>query len=427
MPSLHLSLSPPTKPWVALRRALAFFGPGCLVAVGYMDPGNWATSIAGGSAYGHELLSVILLSTLMAMGFQAAAVRLGIAGDMDLAQACRAHFPPWVAFALWVLAEAAIVACNLAEVIGMAIGLNLVFGIPLLLGVALTILDVAVILGLQRYGFRVLEATIAGLVAMIAVSFLMQIYWISPAAADLAQGFLPKSQILSDSAMLYLAVGIVGATVMPHNLYLHSALVRSRSKEIKAIGARSAIRWATLDSTLALTLAFLVNAAILVVAVGAFHGNGHTAVEDLGEAYKLLSPALGVGVASLLFGLALIASGLSASVTGTMAGQIVMEGFLNLRWNPTARRLVTRALAIGPALIAVAWGGAEGANALLIFSQVVLSLQLSFAVAPLLLFTTRRKYLGDHAFGPKASIALWLLAGLVAALNLWLLQRMLFA
>ena len=427
LPQVHRSIAVPQAASGAsnARRMLAFAGPGYLVAVGYMDPGNWATSIAGGSQFGYSLLSVIFLSNLMAMLFQAAAVRLGLASGRDLAQACRAHYPPGVNLALWGLCEIAIVACNLAEVLGMAIGLNLLFGLPLLAGVCFTVLDVMLILALQSRGFRYLEAVVIALVALIGVCFAAQLVWLHPPLAAVLAGLLPRPEIVTNPEMLYLAVGIVGATVMPHNLYLHSAIVQTRRHEQTAQGTRDAIRFATVDSTLALALALFVNGAILIVAAGAFHRPAEAPVTELSDAYRLLSPLLGVGIASAVFGVALLASGLSSSVTGTLAGQIVMEGFLQIRLAPALRALMTRAIAIVPAVIATAWYGGAGATALLVFSQVVLSLQLPFAIVPLLLFTTQRKHLGELAFGPKMSAALWAAAAVVIALNLWMLQRLL--
>lgn len=426
LPQVHRSVVVPDAARGAsrLKQMLAFAGPGFLVAVGYMDPGNWATSIAGGSQFGYPLLAVIFISNLMAMLFQAAAVRLGLGSGLDLAQACRAHYPPRVSLMLWVVCEIAIVACNLAEVLGMAIGLNLLFGIPLLAGVCITVVDVMLILALQRGGFRQLEAVIIGLSALIGICFAAQLLWLKPSISAVLGGFLPRSDIVTNPEMLYLAVGIVGATVMPHNLYLHSSIVQTRSHDRSAAGTRLAIRFATIDSTVALGLALFVNAGILVVAAGAFNRPGAAPVTELSDAYRLLSPLLGVGIASAVFGVALLASGLSSSVTGTLAGQIVMEGFLHIRLSATLRALVTRAIAIVPALIATAWYGSAGASALLIFSQVVLSLQLPFALVPLLIFTTRRRHLGALAFGRKTSIALWVAALVVLALNLWMLQRL---
>ena len=428
LPQVHGSIAAPdaATQGSTMRRMLAFFGPGYLVAVGYMDPGNWATSLAGGSRFGFALLSVILLSNMTAMLFQAAAVRLGVAGGIDLAQACRQHFSRRVSLALWLFCEVAIIACNLAEVIGMAIGLNLLFELPLMLGVVVTALDVMLLLALQRRGFRWLEAAIIALVATIGICFAFQIAWLQPPLAAVLAGFVPRPQIVTDPAMLYIAVGIVGATVMPHNLYLHSSLVQTRRHENSAAAKREAIRFATIDSTLALAFALLVNAAIMIVAAGAFHRPGAAPVTELGDAYRLLSPLLGVGIASALFGVALLCSGLSSSVTGTLAGQIVMEGFLDIRISPAARALITRAIALVPALAATAWYGESGANSLLVFSQVVLSLQLPFAIVPLLLFTTRRRHLGAFAFGRPMAVLLWSAAALIVVLNLWLLQRFVF-
>jgi manganese transport protein len=429
LPQVHRSIPAP-GPSVqrsAWRRLLVFFGPGYLVAVGYMDPGNWATSLAGGSQFGYSLLPVILVSNLMAMLFQAAAVRLGIGAGLDLAQACRQHFSPAISFVLWVLCEIAIVACNLAEVIGMAIGLNLLLGLPLVAGVVVTLLDVLLLLALQKRGFRWLEAAIIALVATVGLCFALQMVWLQPQLAAVLTGFVPQSRIVTDPAMLYLAVGIVGATVMPHNLYLHSSLVQTRRHDRSHAGKSEAIRFASIDSTLALGLALLINAAIMVLAGGAFHRPDAVPVTELGEAYRLLAPLLGVGIASALFGVALICSGLSSSVTGTLAGQIVMEGFLHIRITPAARALLTRGIAIVPAVIVTAWYGSAGTNSLLIFSQVVLSFQLPFAIIPLLLFTTRRKYLGVFSFSRPVSMLLWLAAGVVIALNVWMLQRLAMA
>ncbi|HZV92397.1 MAG TPA: Nramp family divalent metal transporter [Caldimonas sp.] len=423
MPEVHRSIAVPLpgtgRSW---RRWLSFFGPGVLVAVGYMDPGNWATSLAGGSQFGFSLLSVILLSNFLAMLFQAAAVRLGIGAGMDLAQACRKHFSARTSLLLWLFCEVAIVACNLAEVIGMAIGINLLFGLPLLVGVGLTFVDVMLILALQTRGFRYLEAVVIGLVAAIAVCFAFQLFWLHPAMGDVLLGFVPRPEIVANPQMLYLAVGIVGATVMPHNLYLHSAIVQTRRHEETARGKRDAIRFATIDSNLALGLALFVNAAIMIVASGAFHRGGIGPVSDLGDAYKLLSPLLGVGVASALFGIALLCSGLSSSVTGTLAGQIVMDGFLHLRVPAAWRAMLTRSVAIVPAIAVIAYYGSAGANSLLVFSQVVLSLQLPFAIVPLLMFTTSRKHLGEFAFGRATSVLMWAGAATIAILNVWMLQ-----
>ncbi len=419
LPEVHRSVAVPKRSDGAsnAKRALAFAGPGYLVAVGYMDPGNWATSIAGGSQFGYSLLSVILISNLMAMLFQAAAVRLGLASGRDLAQMCREQYPPAISFLLWVLCEIAIVACNIAEALGMAIGLNLLFGLPLLVGVCITVVDVMLILALQRRGFRSLEAVVIGLVLLIGLCFALQVAWLQPPLAAVLSGFLPRAEIVTNPEMLYLAVGIVGATVMPHNLYLHSSIVQTRANAPSTAGKEEAIRFATLDSTLALGLALFVNAGIMILAAGAFHQPGQAPVTELSEAHRLLSPLLGVGIASAVFGVALLASGLSSSVTGTLAGQIVMEGFLQIRLPRVTRALLTRGIAIVPAVIATAWYGSAGAGALLVSSQVVLSLQLPFAIVPLLLFTTRRKHLGAMAFGGAMTISLWLAAAFVVSLN----------
>jgi manganese transport protein len=425
--AVHRSIPVPAVSSAAsnTKRLLAFAGPGYLVAVGYMDPGNWATSLAGGSQFGYALLAVVFISNLMAMLLQAAAVRLGVASGMDLAQACRQHCPPALNALLWAGCEIAIVACNLAEVLGMAIGLNLLFKLPLLAGVCLTAADVMLVLALQNRGFRLLEAVVIALVAVIGVCFAAQLVWLHPPLAAVAAGFIPSTQIVTQPQMLYLAVGIVGATVMPHNLYLHSALVQTRRHEDSDAGRRQAIRFATIDSTLALALALFVNAGILIVAAGVFHRPGQPPVTELSEAYRLLSPLLGVGIASAVFGVALLASGLSSSVTGTLAGQIVMEGFLDIRLSPAKRALLTRCIAIVPAVVATAWYGSAGATDLLVLSQVILSLQLPFAVVPLLWFTTRRKHLGPLAFGRATSALLWSAASVVISLNLWMLHRLL--
>ena len=399
------------------RRWFAFAGPGFLVAVGYMDPGNWATDNAGGSAFGYALLSVVLASNLLAILLQALAVRLGIASGMDLAQACRARYPRNAAIALWLLAEIAIIACDLAEVLGTAIALKLLFGLPLVWGVALTALDVFVILGLQRFGFRKLEAFVVALLLLIAGCFVFEVVQAHPVPAAMLAGLLPRIDLVRDPAQLYLAIGILGATVMPHNLYLHSSIVQTRAFGDK----RQAIRYATIDSTVALGLAFFINAAILVVAAATFHVGGRHDVAEIGDAYRLLSPMLGVGAASAVFAVALLASGQNSTVTGTLAGQIVMEGFLHLKLPVWARRLVTRLLAIVPAAAVVAATGDAGATRLLVLSQVVLSLQLPFAVVPLVRFTGDRSLMGVHVSGPALRIAAWAVAAIIIALNLWLL------
>jgi manganese transport protein len=403
------------------RRLFAFAGPGYLVAVGYMDPGNWATDLAGGSAYGYALLSVVLASSLMAMVLQALAARLGIAAGLDLAQACRARFRPAVNIPLWLLCELAIVACDLAEVLGTAIALQLLFGLPLIAGVCLTALDVLLILALQRYGFRRLEALIVALLALIAGCFLFELIVSQPSLAAIAGGLVPTPRIVTDPAMLYLAIGILGATVMPHNLYLHSAVVQTRRFDETPAGRQRAIRLATLDSNVALLLALFINGAILVLAAATFHEAGRTDVAEIGDAYRLLAPMLGSGAASVVFAVALLASGQNSTVTGTLAGQIVAEGFLDLRMPTWLRRLATRALAIVPAVIVVALMGDRGATSLLVLSQVVLSLQLPFAVVPLVLFTGDAALMNGLPTPRWLRWLAWVVAAMVIALNLTLL------
>src|SRR4051812_12474565 len=364
------------------RKILVFAGPGYLVAVGYMDPGNWATDLAGGSAFGYTLLSVILLSNLMAVLLQGLASKLGIVTGRDLAQACRDHYSKPVVFGLWILCELAIAACDLAEVIGSAIALNLLFGLPLAWGVGLTALDVLLVLYLQNKGFRMIEALVITLVATVGACFLFEIIRSNPDTGAIARGFVPTAQILRHPGMLYVAMGILGATVMPHNLYLHSSIVQTRRYEENAAGKRDAVRFAFIDSTIALTFALFINAAILIVAAATFHTSGNTEVAEIQDAYKLLTPLLGAG-ASAMFAFALLASGQNSTLTGTLAGQIVMEGFLDIRLRPWLRRLITRAVAIVPAVIVAVWFGASATAKLLVFSQVILSMQLSFAVFPL--------------------------------------------
>jgi manganese transport protein len=409
------------------RRFLAFAGPGYLVAVGYMDPGNWATDIAGGSAFGYALLSVILLSNLMAIVLQALAVRLGVASGLDLAQACRTHYSRPVAMALWVLCEIAIVACDLAEVLGTAIALKLLFGLPLTWGVVVTALDVFLILALQRFGFRRLEAFIIALLVVIAGCFVFELALARPDPRAVAMGLIPTTQILTDPTMLYLAIGILGATVMPHNLYLHSSIVQTRAFDLgkDGVGRREAAKLATIDGTVALGLAFFINAAILILAAATFHTAGRTDVAEIDEAYRLLAPSLGVGAASIVFAVALLASGQNSTVTGTLAGQIVMEGFLNLRLPVWARRLVTRGLAIIPAVLVVGAAGDSGATQLLVLSQVILSLQLPFAVVPLVMFTGSRTIMGEFVSPAWLRGLAWIVTGVIIALNVTLLYGML--
>jgi len=399
-----------------LRRLLGFAGPGYLVAVGYMDPGNWATSLSAGSQFGYSLLWVILLSNVMAMLLQAAAVRLGVASGSDLAQACRRHFPPAVNLLLWLLCEIAIVACNVAEVLGMACGLAMLFHIPLPVGVVITALDVMLVLRLQQRGARYLELFIIGLVVLIGACLAAQLWMLNAPLGALTHGFMPSSQVLGHPEMLYLTVGIVGATVMPHNLYLHSSIVQTRRHDGSDAGIRRAVRYATVDSNLALGLALFVNIAILVLAAGAFHRLGQPAVLELQDAYRLLSPLLGPS-ASTIFGVGLIASGLSSSITGTLAGQIVMEGFLDLRVSRARRAMLTRGLAIVPAVVVTIAFGDAGVGQLLVLSQVILGVQLPFAVVPLLWFTTRARHLGVHAFKFRSALILWSIALLLVAIN----------
>ena len=405
------------------RKLLAFAGPGYMVAVGYMDPGNWATDLAGGAQFGYTLLSVILISNLMAVLLQGLAVKLGIVTGRDLAQACRDHYSRPVALMLWVLCEIAIAACDLAEVIGTAIALNLLFNIPLTWGVTLTALDVLIVLYLQNKGFRVLEALVIALVMVVGLCFLFELFISRPEFGAVARGFIPSTEIVRNPAMLYIAIGILGATVMPHNLYLHSSIVQTRRYEESTSGKREAIRFAFADSTIALSIALFINAAILIVAAATFHGSGHQEVAEIQDAYKLLTPLLGVGAASAVFALALLASGQNSTLTGTLAGQIVMEGFLNIRMRPWLRRLVTRAIAIVPAAITAILYGESGTARLLILSQVVLSLQLSFAVFPLVMFTSDKRKMGEFANPNWLKFLAYSVAVVIATLNAWLLVQ----
>ncbi len=421
LPEIYRTLSIPESAGF-FRKLLAFAGPGYLVAVGYMDPGNWATDLAGGSKYNYTLLSVILLSNMMAVLLQTLAIKLGVVTGRDLAAACRDHYSRPVSFMLWIGAEIAIAACDLAEVIGSAIALNLLFHIPLLWGVCLTSLDVLLILFLQQKGFRLVEALVISLIGLIGVCFGLEILFSKPTLLGIARGFLiPSLQIIRDPGMLYIAIGILGATVMPHNLYLHSALVQTRDFERTPEGKREAIRFGTIDSTIALTFALLVNAAILIVSAATFYRRGYNNVAEIGDAHTLLTPLLGVTGASTMFALALLASGQNSTLTGTLAGQVVMEGFLNIRLRPWLRRLITRMVAIIPAVIVTAFWGTGGTAKLLVLSQVILSMQLSFAVFPLVTFTGDPRKMGEfvNAFWLK-SLA-WVTAALIAILNVWLL------
>jgi len=421
LPEAYRSIRVPGGVGQFWRKLGAFAGPGYLVAVGYMDPGNWATDIAGGSAFGYTLLSVILFSSLMAMLLQALAAKLGIVAGMDLAQACRTQYGRPTRLALWLLCEGAIVACDLAEVIGTAIALQLLFGLPLVAGICLTAFDVLLILFLHQRGFRQLEAFIVLLLIVIAGCFAIELILSRPDLAQVAAGFVPTTQVATNPQMLFLAIGILGATVMPHNLYLHSSLVQTRCYDRSAGGKREAIRFATIDSTIALFLAFFINASILILAAAAFHANGRMDVADIHQAYDLLSPILGAAGASMIFAVALLASGQNSTVTATLAGQIVMEGFIDFRMPPWLRRMITRLLAIVPAVIVAIVYGDKGTMNLLILSQVILSLQLPFAVVPLVRFTSDRKLMGSFANGPWLKGAAWVVSAVIIALNLKLL------
>jgi manganese transport protein len=396
-----------------------------MIAVGYMDPGNWATDLAGGAQFGYMLLSVILISNLMAMLLQHLSLKLGIATGRDLAQACRDHYSRPVALTLWVLCEIAIAACDLAEVIGSAIALNLLFGIPLIIGVLITVADVFVVLLLQHRGFRYIEALVGGLIAIIACCFMYELAVAQPAVQAMVGGLLPNPTIILNPSALYLAIGILGATVMPHNLYLHSSIVQTRNFERTEQGKTSAIRFATIDSTAALLVAFFINAAILILAAASFFGTEHANVVDIRDAYQLLSPVLGVPLASTLFAIALLASGQNSTLTGTLAGQVVMEGFLNIRLRPWLRRLITRLIAVIPAVIFTGLYGEHGATDLLILSQVVLSLQLSFAVVPLVQFTSDKLKMGRFVNPGWMKGLAWGVSATIIGLNSYLLYGML--
>ena len=425
LPEVNATVHVPTGgQW--FRRLLAFVGPGYMVSVGYMDPGNWATDLAGGAQFGYTLLSVILISNLMAVLLQALSARLGIVTGRDLAQTCRESYPRPVNIALWLACEAAIIACDLAEVIGTAIALQLLFGIPLIGGAILTALDAFLLLLLMNKGFRFLEAFVIALLAIIAGCFAVQVAFASPPIAAMLRGFIPSTEIVTNHEMLYVAIGIVGATVMPHNLYLHSSIVQTRAYKRNDVGRRDAIRWATTDSTIALMLALFVNASILVVAAAVFHSSGHADVAEIGQAFKLLSPLLGLGIASILFAVALLASGINSTVTATLAGQIVMEGFLRLRIPNWARRLITRSIAIVPVVVVTAFYGEKGTAQLLVFSQVILSMQLPFAVVPLVRFVSDKRKMGQFAIAPWLQGTSWIVAGFILLLNFKLLYDTFF-
>nr|WP_312418708.1 Nramp family divalent metal transporter [Epilithonimonas sp.] len=408
------------------KKFMAYVGPGLLVAVGYMDPGNWATDIAGGAQFGYTLLSVILISNLFAIVLQYLSVKLGIVAERDLAQACKDHFHPSVNFILWIFCEIAIAACDLAEVIGSAIALNLLFGIPLSVGVVITVIDVFLILFLQSRGFRYIESIVGGLIFVIFASFLYEIFLSKPDIFPLLEGLIPKKEIITNPSMLYIAIGILGATVMPHNLYLHSSIVQTRGYPRTTEGKKEALKFASLDSSLSLMLAFFINAAILIISAATFHTSGNKDVADINDAYKLLSPLLGTTLASIFFGVALLASGQNSTVTGTLAGQIVMEGFLNIRLKPWVRRLITRLIAIIPALIISIIYGERGTADLLVFSQVILSMQLSFAVVPLVMFTGNKTKMGQFVNKPWLKVLAWTISGIIIMLNLYLLKETIF-
>lgn len=424
LPEVHKSIPVP-KNYGFFRKLMVFAGPGFLVAVGYMDPGNWATDLAGGSKFGYALLSVILLSNFFAMLLQHLALKLGVVTGKDLAQMCRDQYTKKTAIFLWLMAEIMIIACDLAEVLGSAIALNLLFGIPILWGVIITALDVLLILLLQSKGFRYIEAVVVTLISTITLAFIAEIILSSPSIIPLLSGFIPTVELVFNPEMLYIAIGILGATVMPHNLYLHSAIVQTRNYEESEEGKKEAIKFATIDSTVALGLALFVNAAILIVSAATFYYKGYNDVAEIEEAYKLLAPLLGTGFASVLFALALLASGQNSTITGTLAGQIIMEGFINFRIKPWMRRLITRLMAIVPAVVFIAIYGSKGVTDLLILSQVVLSIQLSFAVFPLIMFTSSKKIMGIFVNSKKITIISWMIAIIIASLNVWLIINIL--
>jgi len=426
LPGSYRTVAVPRAGGSVWKKMGAFAGPGYIVAVGYMDPGNWATDLAGGSAFGYTLLSVILLSSIMAMVLQSLAAKLGIVTGMDLAQACRAEYSAPVRTMLWVMCELAIIACDLAEVVGTAIALQLLFDIPLALGVCLTAADVLLILFLQQRGFRQLEAFIVALLIVIAGCFAIELFLSRPDLAAIGSGLVPSAGVVTDPAMLYIAIGIIGATVMPHNLYLHSSIVQTRSFERSEKGKREAELFATGDSTVALTLAMFVNGAILILAASSFHVAGMTGVAEIQDAHRLLAPVLGAGIASTLFAVALLASGQNSTITATLAGQIVMEGFVNLRVPAWARRVVTRMLAIVPAVIVAVFYGSEGTTRLLVLSQVVLSLQLPFAVVPLVKFTSDARLMGKFVNPRWLGWVAWSISAVIIILNLKLLLDFFF-
>ena len=420
LPEVHRSIMIPGKASF-FKKLLAFSGPGFLVAVGYMDPGNWATDLSGGAQFGYTLLSVIMISNLMAILLQHLCVKLGVVTGRDLAQACRDHYAKPTVWFLWVLCELAIAACDLAEVVGSAIGLQLLFGIPIVWGCVITCADVLAVLYLQNKGFRYVEAVVITLIATIGGCFAAELFFAKPSLTGVMLGFVPTADILKNQNMLYVSIGILGATVMPHNLYLHSSIVQTRNFERSSDGKREAIKFATIDSTVALMFALFINGAILILAAASFHWSGHQEVAAIQDAYKLLSPTLGVGIASTLFAVALLASGQNSTLTGTLAGQIVMEGFLNFRIRPWLRRLVTRAIAIVPAVCIIGFYGETKTTELLVASQVVLSMQLGFAVWPLMRFTGEKAKMGEFVNPIWIKLLGWTTALIIITLNLKLL------
>src|SRR5437667_4483949 len=426
LPEVHRSVVVPVTAsfW---RKLVAFSGPGFLVAVGYMDPGNWATDLAGGARFGYSLLAVIMISNLMAILLQHLCIKLGVVTGRDLAQACRDHYSKPTVWFLWVLCEIAIAACDLAEVLGSAIGLQLLFGIPLVWGCLITALDVLAVLYLQNKGFRYIEALVITLIATIGSCFALELIFSKPSILGVALGFVPGPHIITNQGMLYVSIGILGATVMPHNLYLHSSIVQTRKFEQTPEGKREAIKFATIDSTVALMFTLFINGAILVLAASAFHWSGHQDVAEIQDAYKLLSPLLGVSFASIFFAVALLASGHNSTLTGTLAGQVVMEGFLNIRLRPWLRRLITRLIAIIPAVLVIGIFGESKTTQLLVASQVVLSMQLGFAVFPLVMFTSEKAKMGRFVNKRWLVILSWILAICIACVNAYLLvQQILF-
>ena len=407
------------------KKLLRYAGPGLLVSVGYMDPGNWATDIEAGSRFGYGLLFIVLLASLAAMLLQTLCVRLGLVAQRDLAQLCRERYGPAANRFLWVGAELAIIACDLAEVLGGALALHLLFGVSIPVGIGITAFDTLLVLGLQGAGFRRVEAIVLGLVGTIAACFAVELAFAQPLWSEVAIGFAPSLERLQQPGALYLAIGVVGATVMPHNLYLHSSVVQTRLVEDSDAGRREAIRFCTLDAVISLSLALLVNAAIMVLAASAFHGNGHQDVADIGDAYRLIEPLVGSALAATLFGIALLASGQSSTFTGTIAGQIVMEGFLQLKIPCWQRRLITRVLALVPALVGVWWLGDDGVGKMLVLSQVVLSFQLPFAMWPLIRFTSDRALMGGFANGRAVRGLAWALFAVISVANVWLVGAVL--